>query len=68
LDTLGCAREVIVFDTFRPVTSPGRAFLEAGISSVRVMEGGYGPDTSLVGLKLPDDACDAAFTSCNAGF
>jgi hypothetical protein len=67
LDTLGCSREILTFDWFRPIGMRGKAFLEASISAVRIVDGGYGPGNALTGLKLPDDACDAAFTSCNAG-
>jgi hypothetical protein len=68
LDALGCAHEIPVFETFRPVSRPGKALLEASISAARVVDGGYAPTTALTGLKFPDDACDAAFTACNAGF
>ena len=68
LDAAGCAREIVTFDWFRPVRMRGKAFLEAGISAVWIVDGGYGESNALTGLKFPDEVCDAAFTACNAGF
>jgi hypothetical protein len=68
LDTVGCSREILIFDWFRPVSTRGKAFLEASLSAMRIADGGYGPSNRLTGLKFPDDVCDAAFTSCRADF
>jgi hypothetical protein len=68
LEPLGCYREIMTFDTFRPVSWPGSAFMEASISALMMVDGGYAPASDLTGLKFPDDVCDAAFTACNAGF
>jgi cysteine-rich repeat protein len=66
---VGCAREVLHFDTIMPTSSRGRAFLEARITSWRFADGGADEGTqSLIGFKYPDDMCNAAFTSCSAPF
>ncbi len=60
----GCPREIMVFETVRAVNSPGRAFLEAQITSATVLKTGYGEDTALIGYKFPDDMCNADFSVC----
>jgi hypothetical protein len=65
LEPAGCAREVLVFEWFRPTSQRG-AFLEAGISGIWYWDGGYRSTESITGLKYPDDVCNADFTACKA--
>jgi cysteine-rich repeat protein len=65
----GCAREVLNFDSVWPVSTQGRAILQAKLSAGRIADGGgYEAWQSLVGYKYPDDMCNADFTSCSAPF
>ncbi len=65
LDQLGCTREVLVFESFHPVSPPGPVSLEAHITTAKAVPTGWGEPTPLVGLKYPDDACNVAFTACS---
>jgi hypothetical protein len=64
----GCSREILTFNTFRPVSWPGTAFLEAEILTTRIQDGGAESSTQIVGLKYPDDICNSSFTSCGPAF
>ncbi len=65
LDPLGCAREVLVFESFHPVSPPGPVSLEAAIIAAKASPTGWSESTPLVGLKYSDDACNPSFTACS---